>query len=154
MNNVAMNQAYLFMIFIVNGIIIGILFDIFRILRKSFHTPNIVTYIEDTLFWIISALLVIYTLFIFNHGEIRLYIFIGIFLGITLYMLFFSKTIVKVSVKIITFLKEIICRIFTVLVSPFIKIFQVLKKFVSSLYQFLFHFVKKCKKNRSKLEKP
>ena len=28
------NQSYLFAIFMINGIIIGILFDIFRILRK------------------------------------------------------------------------------------------------------------------------
>jgi len=38
---------------------------------------------------------------VFNNGEIRGYIFIGLFLGIALYMLFLSKTVVKVSVKII-----------------------------------------------------
>ena len=76
MNNVAINQAYLFMIFILNGILIGIVFDIFRILRRSFKTPNIVTYIEDTLFWIVSALTILYSLFTFNNGEIRGYIFL------------------------------------------------------------------------------
>lgn len=141
-----MNQAYLFMIFIINGILIGVLFDIFRILRKSFHTPNIITYIEDTIFWITSALLVIYTLFIFNHGEIRLYVFIGIFLGITLYILFFSKAVVKISVKIITFLKEIVYQVLKVLLFPFIKIFQLLKRICISLYQFFLNCVKKCKK--------
>ena len=39
------NQAYLFLIFMVNGIIIGILFDFFRILRKSFKTADLITYI-------------------------------------------------------------------------------------------------------------
>lgn len=76
MNNVAISQAYLFIIFILNGILIGILFDIFRILRRSFKTPNIVTYIEDVLFWTISAILVLYSLFVFNNGEIRGYIFV------------------------------------------------------------------------------
>ena len=32
------NQAYTFIIFIINGIIIGFLFDCFRIIRKSFKT--------------------------------------------------------------------------------------------------------------------
>ena len=41
------NQANLFLIFTINGILIGLLFDIFRILRKSFKTPDIITYIED-----------------------------------------------------------------------------------------------------------
>ena len=44
------NQAYLFLIFIINGIVIGLLFDIFRILRKSFKTSDIITYVQDILF--------------------------------------------------------------------------------------------------------
>ena len=39
------NQAYLFLIFTSNGVFIGLLFDFFRILRKSFKTINIITYI-------------------------------------------------------------------------------------------------------------
>ena len=80
MNADTINQAYLFLIFILNGLIIGVVFDIFRILRKSFKTPNYLTYIEDALFWIISAIIVMYSVFTFNNGQFRGYIFIGIFL--------------------------------------------------------------------------
>lgn len=128
MNNVTVNQAYLFMMFILNGIFIGILFDIFRILRKSFNTPNIVTYIEDSIFWTISALTVLYTLFVFNNGEIRAYIFIGLFLGIVIYMLFFSKTIIKISVKIIIFVKEIVYKILKIIIYPFACIIKIIQK--------------------------
>ena len=41
------NQAYLFLVFIINGIVIGLLFDFFRISRKVFNTNNMKTYIED-----------------------------------------------------------------------------------------------------------
>ena len=51
------NQAYLFCIFIINGIIIGILFDFFRILRKTFKTSDLITYIEDSLFWILTGII-------------------------------------------------------------------------------------------------
>ena len=51
------NQANLFLIFTINGILIGLLFDIFRILRKSFKTPDIITYIEDFFFWLITGLI-------------------------------------------------------------------------------------------------
>ena len=47
MKNLTENQAYLFLIYCLCGIIIGIFFDIFRILRKSFKTNDFVTYIED-----------------------------------------------------------------------------------------------------------
>lgn len=129
MNNVTLTQGYLFLIFILNGILIGIIFDVFRILRRSFETPNFVTYIEDTIFWVLSALSVLYFLFVFNNGEIRGYIFIGVFLGIALYMLFFSKIIVKISVKIIVFIKEVIYKIFKTLIYPI----QILLKFVKRI---------------------
>ena len=54
-----LNQAYIFLIFVINGFLIGILFDIFRILRKSFKTKDIITYIEDILFWILTGLLLL-----------------------------------------------------------------------------------------------
>ena len=100
-------QAYAFLIFVLNGILIGILFDIFRIFRKSFKTLDIVTYIEDCMFWIISGLLLLYSIFKFNNGEIRLYILIGVILGVSLYMLIFSKMFINTSVCIIKIIKRI-----------------------------------------------
>ena len=82
-----MNQMYLFFIFIANGILIGILFDFFRILRKSFKTSDIITYLEDFLFWILTGCSIIYFMFAFNNGEIRLFMFLGIIIGIAVYML-------------------------------------------------------------------
>lgn len=117
-NAETVNQAYLFLIFILNGFLIGVIFDIFRILRKSFNTPNFITYIEDILFWIISACIVMYSLFIFNNGQFRAYIFIGIFLGVITYMLFFSKLFIMISVKIISFIKKIISTIFKIMSYP------------------------------------
>ena len=37
----AINQAYLFLIFVLDGFIIGLLFDFFRILRKTFKMRGI-----------------------------------------------------------------------------------------------------------------
>lgn len=100
------NQAFLFLIFTLDGLIIGLLFDFFRILRKSFKTPNFVTYIEDILFWILTGFLVLYSIFTFNNGEIRFFIFLGIGIGIILYMLIFSNFIIKINVTIIGILKK------------------------------------------------
>ena len=165
MNQITINQAYLFMIFILNGIFIGIIFDIFRILRKSFDTPNFVTYIEDSIFWTVSALTVLYTLFIFNNGELRAYIFIGLFLGVALYMLFLSKTIVNVSVKIMLFLKKVIYNILKFIMYPIKIIWKIIKnifiipcKYMSNHWNNMKNTIKKChnfkikSKNRKKLE--
>ena len=102
------NQVYAFAIFILNGFLIGLLFDIFRILRKSFKTPDFITYIEDIMFWILSGAMLLYSIFKFNNGELRLFIFIGVFIGTLIYMLVFSNLLINVSVYIINTIKKII----------------------------------------------
>ena len=79
------NQAYIFLIFILDGLLIGIIFDIFRIIRKTFKTSDTLTYIQDIIFWIISGILLLFSIFKFNNGEIRAYIFIGIAFGVFIY---------------------------------------------------------------------
>ena len=61
----AINQAYLFLLFTLNGIIIGLLFDIFRILRKTIKTNNFATYIEDILFWTLTGMSIIFFMYNF-----------------------------------------------------------------------------------------
>ena len=151
-----MNQVYLFFIFIANGVLIGILFDFFRILRKSFKTSDIVTYIEDFLFWILTGFSILYFMFVFNNGEIRLFMFLGIAVGITLYMLIFSSFLIKINVTIITFLKKVISKIIGIILIPFkfIKrlffkpisfIFINIRKSSTNLYN---NFIKITKKNK------
>ena len=103
----AINQAYLFLVFALNGIFIGILFDFFRILRKSFKTVNFITNIEDILFWILTGLSIIYCMYNFSGGTLRFFMLLGLILGILLYMLTLSDFLVKIVVKIISIIKKI-----------------------------------------------
>ena len=129
------NQGYIFVIFILNGFLIGILFDIFRILRKSFKTKDIVTYIEDILFWIITGVFLLYSVFNFNDGEIRLYMFIAILIGVLLYMLILSSYIVKINVKIITSVKNLLQKTFNVFFKPFKKLFDKIRLMITNLFK-------------------
>lgn len=122
------NQAYLFLIFIVNGLIIGFLFDLFRILRLSFKTKDFVTYLEDITFWILTGFIVLYSIFVFNNGEIRFYIFLGIALGVLLYMTIFSSSIIKSSVFVLNFLKRITRKMFHIIGIPILFIIKIIKK--------------------------
>ena len=121
-------QAYLFLIFTINGIIIGLLFDIFRILRKSFKTSDIITYLQDLIFWIITAIILLYSIFKFSNGEIRLYMFIAVFLGCIIYMLLFSKYFIKINLKIVNIIKIIIKKIINLMVIPLNIIIKIFKK--------------------------
>ena len=134
-----MFQLYNFFIFIVLGLIIALIFDLFRILRKKFKTNNIITYIEDILFWIISGFLITSAIFQFNDGELRLYLFLGLSIGIVMYMLLFTKFINMIFLKILTPVQ--------ILIDFFLSL---LKK----IYNFINKTIKKCKnKSKKKIKK-
>ncbi len=121
-NNI--EQLINFIYFIITGIILSIIFDIFRVLRRSFKTSDIITNIEDVLFGIITGIVILFSIFLFNNGELRLYIFIGITIGIIVYMLFISKYFIKVNVTIINFIKRFI----HLLTKPFKILFKIIKR--------------------------
>lgn len=123
-------QLYLFLIFIINGIIIGLLFDSFRILRKAIKTSDFITYIEDALFWILTGLIILYSIFVYNNGEIRLFMFVAILIGLLLYILFVSKFILKISLSIINIIKKIFITIFHIVEIPF----KALGKFIKMIF--------------------
>ena len=111
-------QLYVFSAFIVTGVIIGILFDVFRILRRTFKTSDFITYIEDIAFWILTSIILIYSIFVFNNRELRIYTFIGLLLGLLIYLLLLSKLFIKVNVKIVVKIKSFTSSIIHILLFP------------------------------------
>lgn len=124
----AINQAYLFLIFTLNGIFIGILFDFFRILRKSFKTINLITNVEDIIFWILTGLSIIYCMYNFSDGSLRLFMFLGLGIGLTIYILTLSNFIIKTVVKVIYIIKKFIITIISIIIFPFKAIFKLIRK--------------------------
>lgn len=155
MQNYSLNQAYIFLIFIINGLLIGILFDIFRILRKSFKTSDFITYLQDILFWTCAGFLILFSIYTFNSGEIRLFIFVGLLFGIALYLLTISKYFITINVKIITFISNILEKIF---ILPIKFIFKLINKIIirpisSFFYKICQSFKKKIVKNKKNFKK-
>lgn len=141
------NQALLFAIFIFNGIIIGLLFDFFRILRKSFKTKDIITYIEDILFWILTGLILLYSIFTFNNGEIRFYMFLAAMLGCIFYMLLFSNFVIKINLTFINLIKGIAKKVFNIVIFPLRIIVTFLKKICRRPIAFIIINIKKFSNN-------
>lgn len=156
MSSLFSSQLYIFLIYCLCGIIIGIFFDIFRILRKSFKTPDVITYIQDIIFWILTGIFLLFIIFKFNNGEIRSYIFIGLGLGIIIYLLIFSKVFIKVNTTIIKYLKIILSKVFMIIIFPFKIIKNIFDKLIlnnlKKLNNIIILYVKKCK-NSNKLQK-
>jgi spore cortex biosynthesis protein YabQ len=144
MDNTIAMQLYSLLIFTISGIAIGVFFDIFRILRRSFKTSDIITYIEDILFWICSGSLFVYVLFKYNNGEIRNYVVIGLLLGIFFYFTTVSKYFIKISVTIVIFIKTIIIKILKIVVYPLKIILKSVRKILKP-FSFIVINIKKWK---------
>ena len=139
----SIHQSYLFYIFSLTGILIGLLFDIFRILRKSFKHSDVETILQDILFFILASILIIYTIFKFNNGDVRGYIIFGIVSGLTIYLLVFSKIFIKTNVKIIEYIKKVISFIFRIIFIPIRFVLSFFKRMILKPVSFIIINIKK-----------
>ena len=147
------NQAYIFIIFVIVGSIIGIIFDFFRILRKSFKTNDFITYIEDIIFCILTGLILLYSIFKFNSGEIRIYMFIGILIGCALYMLTISKYFIKINVFILTTIINLMKKIINIIYIPLKFLQKILKKILFKPISFIIINIRKwCRIHSQKVK--
>lgn len=102
------SQEQVFILFFIIGAIIGVIFDFFRVIRKSFKVPDYITFIQDILFFILSGIMVIYGIIVLNNGEIRLFLFLAIFFGMLIYFLTISNLYVIILYEIVKLCKKIL----------------------------------------------
>lgn len=133
------NQAYLFLVFTITGVILGVLFDFFRVLRKTYKTSDLITYIEDIIYWILTGIIILFNIWYFNNGEIRVFIIIGIVMGALIYALTLSNLFIKINYFIMTKIKAIISFLY--------KIFEIPIKILLNLFKKATKLLKKLKKS-------
>jgi spore cortex biosynthesis protein YabQ len=119
-------QFYALVAMILFGIVMGLSFDIYRELRYSFKLKSLGTNIWDLLVWLIFIVLAYAVLLYINYGEVRLYIFMAIALGLLVYFRFFSRMARK-PIKIILFiLLKLLSLLWKIIKIPFAIIQRVL----------------------------
>jgi spore cortex biosynthesis protein YabQ len=112
-------QAQFFFWTVLLGLGVGVAYDAFRIIRKTFKHPDFLTQLEDLAYWVLVSVLVFYFILHRNFGEVRIYSIIGIITGTSLYFATFSVAVMKVSVALIDLLKKIIASLFRLMIFPF-----------------------------------
>jgi len=120
-------QAWLFLSTVAAGFVIGFVYDIFRIARKSASHKTWLVQIEDILYWSIASVLMFYFMLHQNNGEIRFFAIAGAAIGMVLYFNSLSSLVIKVSVTIINFVKKVILMIVRIILIPVNILIQLLK---------------------------
>jgi spore cortex biosynthesis protein YabQ len=120
------SQAYVFFCTIVGGMAIALVYDFFRIFRRAVKTGGLVTYVQDLLYWIMAALILFFTVYYSNDGELRVYVFIGALLGVIFYALLFSRAVMSSSLFIIKIVSWVIKGLIFILSYPIRLIWRLL----------------------------
>ncbi len=92
---------------LIAGIITGILFDSYRLIRGFSSVNRLITFIEDTLFWILTAVVVFIFLLYTNYAYIGMYVYMCIAIGIYLYIKLLSNIFIKSQHKLLRFLGKL-----------------------------------------------
>lgn len=100
-----------FLMCILMGMGIGVLFDAFRIIRKIVVHNNIVVIVQDFIFCILSGIYLFYIMYVLNSGQFRFYMLLGIIFSNVIYFMIVSKYLVGFFVYIFTPLKNLLQKI-------------------------------------------
>ncbi len=114
------------------GFIMGIFYDLFRIVRLSISKGKTAIIIFDLLYCVFFAISTFVFFIVVNEGEFRLYLVLGEVLGFSVYYFSLGAIIFSKAEFLVDKTKKSIKRIFKVLFSPikwiFIKIKGVFDK--------------------------
>jgi len=129
------SQAWLFLSTVLTGGAIGLLYDAFRIFRKTTSHSRLAVQIEDILFWVAATGLTFYYMLHRNYGEIRPFVLIGIALGVVLYFATLSRLVMIVFVAIVEYMKKVVKVAVRIILIPIKFITALLEPYVGMVYK-------------------
>lgn len=112
-------QVNLVVFSIIAGMITGILFDSYRLIRGLKNPNKYITFVQDILFWIFTSIVIFIFLLYTNQAYIGLYVYLCIALGLYIYICLISKTFLAFGIKISTTFSKIIRIVFYRIIYPF-----------------------------------
>ena len=119
MNLYSVNQeAYILLATIYGGILIGFIYDLYKVVREIFHPKKFATNLQDIIFWTIISVVAFYILIFSNQGDLRFYNFLGFMLGVLVYQYLLSKWIVKTLSLVFNAIKKFIWDVLQLILYP------------------------------------
>ena len=75
----------IFYLTLYGGIVIGLLFDLYRALRSNFKIVKKISFLFDAIFWLLITIVIFTTINLLERFDLRYYHFVALFLGFILY---------------------------------------------------------------------
>lgn len=143
MNEAIIVELRFFFTSVIWGMVLLIIYDVLRILRRVIKHNAFVISIQDIIYWVVSSVLIFHMMYNQNNGIIRGFAILAMLLGMIIYHIIFSDFLVDgisgIINKVISTIYKIIRKIIHILLSPF--------RFIGKKLMIFFRFIfKKLKK--------
>lgn len=143
-------EVKLFLASVVWGIILVVLYDVIRILRRVIKHNRLVAGMEDVIFWTVSAILIFRMMYQINDGGIRGFAVGGVLIGMILYHYSISDYLVYIIARGIHKGERGIVKVFKFITKPVVWGWRRIKWFVGFLLKL---FNRPAKVGRKSLKK-
>jgi spore cortex biosynthesis protein YabQ len=128
------------------GSLFGMMFDTYQRFLDRPNRKSWIVFFNDLLFWVIQALIIFYTLFLVNNGELRFYIFVALLCGFAAYQSLFKGIYLRLLEAIINTviaIYRLMRRAFLLLIyKPVLGLIQLIISIIILLGRGLFSLVK------------
>jgi spore cortex biosynthesis protein YabQ len=129
------------------GAAMGALYDVFRISRVAFSTPEGVIFAEDVVFFVFCALITFYYGLTVIDGSLRLFVLLGELFGGIIYRNTVGRLVMRVSKSIISAVRAIFGFITRTFLLPLWRLAARVVRFLLTPYLFVINFFKKKLQN-------
>jgi spore cortex biosynthesis protein YabQ len=113
-----------------SGLLLGILYDVYRVAAKKLKVSRWLLAILDLVYWLAATVLVFRLLYLSNQGQVRIFVFLSLMIGICCYFALFSRYVIRLIYLIIRVTKAILrfCKaaIDVLIVKPILAIYRLL----------------------------
>lgn len=146
-------QTAFFLLSVVLGAVMGVVYDIFRIFRILFPpaAKSKPIAVQDVLFWLIYG----FGIFCYSSavcgGNLRFFMFFGSLLGFTLYIVTIGNLITGTLRQIAETIRRILRKVYSVIFEPIVKL---LKNLCQKVRLFFVRIYRKLKKSKGSVKKP
>lgn len=102
---------------ILSGILIGVLYDLYNIIRGA-KVPKIIIMCEDILFWIFASLVVFTFLLYMNYAFLNPYVYVFMIITLVIYLKLISPMVLKIELYLISIFGKAIRIVFKTVIYP------------------------------------
>ncbi len=107
MEVVVAEQTLLFFEALAVGFVLGLFMEPLRIYRMMVRPGTVAVFFQDIIYWFLCAVCSFVFILTVNSGQLRVFLVIGIVIGMTIYFLTIGTLIMKASKAITAFLRRV-----------------------------------------------